>query len=459
MNHVLPTKHRQQRIQAADGNGHARQDGSNQQRQEPGQGKRALANGLERGAIRRMLKWIGDPPLNVVLYGGQEIAAPVGAPVASVQIDDRRTLWRLAADPIYEFAEAYAAGRIDVQGDLTELLLAVFRSFDQRKKRRSLAARLLYLLRRPRANTLAKSRGNITHHYDLGNDFYRLWLDDQLVYTCAYFSEPTLTLEEAQVAKFDHVCRKLRLRPGQTVLEAGCGWGTFALHMARQYGVTVKAFNISHEQIMFARQQAQQSGLGHRVEFVEDDWRNMHQPCDVFVSVGMLEHIGVQNYRLLGDVIHRCLKPNGCGLIHAIGQNFAHPVNPWIERRIFPGAYPPSLRQMMDVFEPHDFSVLDVENLRLHYALTLRHWLERFERAVDTVRQMFDERFVRMWRFYLASSIAAFETGGLQLFQVLFARGVNDQIPWTREALYVDHGSRRSTPARYQFASPAEPQP
>ncbi len=392
---------------------------------------------LERRAVRRMLSWFGNPPLTVVLYDAEEISASTSTPSGRVLIRDRLTLWKLILDPMYEFGEAYAAGKIEVEGDLAELFSIVFRSFEQGATNRSLSMRLLQLLHKPRGSTLSKSRDNIAHHYDIGNDFYRLWLDEQMVYTCAYFSRPSQTLEEAQVAKMRHVCRKLRLRPGQTVLEAGCGWGSLALHMASHYGVTVKAFNISHEQITYAREEARRNGLEHQVEFIEDDWRNMHQPCDAFVSVGMLEHVGVANHGQLGDVIHRCLKPRGFGLIHTIGQNYPRRLNPWIERHIFPGAQPPTLRQMMPILEAHDFSVLDVENLRLHYAVTLRHWLDRFEQAADSVREMFDERFVRMWRFYLAGSIATFETGGLQLFQVLFARSLNNDVPWTREDLYA----------------------
>src|SRR5690606_24874192 len=156
-------------------------------------------------------------------------------------------------------------------------------------------------VRLPRINSLRKSRDNVYHHYDIGNEFYRLWLDEQLAYTCAYFPEPEVSLEAAQVAKFDHVCRKLNLRPGERVVEAGCGWGALALHMAREYGVTVRAYNVSREQIAYARRRAQEEGLADRVEFVEDDWRNVTGRYDAFVSVGMLEHVGKHNYRKLGE--------------------------------------------------------------------------------------------------------------------------------------------------------------
>ena len=282
------------------------------------------------------------------------------------------------------------------------------------------------------------ARENIHHHYDIGNDFYRLWLDKEMVYSGAYFATPAMTLDEAQRAKLNYVCRKLWLRPGETVVEVGGGWGALALLMARDYGATVKSFNISREQIQYARHRAQAEGLDSRVEFIEDDYRNITGRFDALVSLGMLEHVGARHYDEFGRMMDRCLSPAGRGLIQSIGQDQQDETNPWIERRIFPGTYPPTLRQMTDLFEPSGFSILDVENLRLHYAQTLRHWLRRFEASADRVAEMFDHRFVRMWRLYLAGSCAAFTSGNLQLFQVVFARpGVND-IPWNRARLYAD---------------------
>ncbi len=395
-----------------------------------------LVWGIERTALRRFLAAIGDPPLAIVLWTGEEVSTAAAPLVARVSVRDRVTLWKLVLDPLYTFGEAYSSGRLEVQGSLTDLLVAVYRRLEQRRTGSAALGRLACWFHRAHRSTLTASKENIHHHYDLGNEFYKLWLDEQMLYTCAYFVEPSMTLEQAQRAKMDHVCRKVRLREGQAVIEAGCGWGALAMHMASRYGVTVRAFNISHEQIVYARQEARRQGLDGRVEFIEDDWRNIQGCCDAFVSVGMLEHVGLANYGLLGDVIGRCLKEEGLGLIHTIGQNYPAPLNPWIERRIFPGACPPAMSQLMAVFEPHRFSVLDVENLRLHYAQTLRHWLDRYERATQTVRQWFDEPFVRAWRLYLAGSAAAFESGAMQLFQVLFTRQANNQIPWTRVELY-----------------------
>jgi cyclopropane-fatty-acyl-phospholipid synthase len=331
------------------------------------------------------------------------------------------------------FGDAYADGRIAVEGDLLALVESAFRAPGD-----GWAARAGTWWRRlgRRSNSLRRARANVRRHYDLGNDFYALWLDREMVYTCAYFASPALSLEEAQRAKMEHVARKLRLRPEETVLEAGCGWGALALHLARRHGVRVRACNVSREQIDWARARARREGLAGRVEFVEDDYRNLTGRYDAFVSVGMLEHVGRAHYGDLRRVIDRTLAPPGRGLLHAIGRNRPREFGPFVGRRIFPGAYPPSLREMLEVLEPADVSVLDVENLRPHYARTLEHWLARFEAHGDEVARLFDARFVRMWRLYLTGSIAAFRTGSLQLFQVLFARGASNDLPWTRADLY-----------------------
>ncbi len=385
---------------------------------------------IERSMLARLLKAVGHPAIRIVLWDGAEARGQESDNLRTMTILNRRALWNLVRAPDYYMPEGYMRGDIVIDGDLIEFMQEVNRSY------RTEWTRGNALRRAWEGRSLLKAKRNISHHYDLGNDFYKLWLDEQLVYTCAYFESPEASLEAAQVAKMDHVCRKLQLQPGEHVIEAGCGWGALALHMAKHYGVHVRAFNVSKEQVRYARERTQQEGFAGQVEFIEDDWRNITGKCDAFVSVGMLEHVGPENCQRLGDVIHTSLEQHGRGLIHTIGMNYNQQFNRWIEDRIFPGAQPPSLRQMLDVFEPHDFSVIDVENLRPHYALTLRHWLERFERSLPKVREMYDEQFIRMWRMYLGASASAFETGGLQLFQVVFLPASRPDYPWTREHLY-----------------------
>lgn len=399
---------------------------------------RRNVSALERSLLRWLLKTIGNPPLQFVLWNGETLSISREAPIARVHIREPAALYRLALDPELFFGDDYSVARIEVEGYFVEFLETVYRSLNRAPQPGLLRRRLHAWLRRPRRNTLDGSRDNIHHHYDLGNEFYRLWLDAEMQYTCAYFASSSMTLEQAQQAKMDHVCRKLELKPGQTVVEAGFGWGSLARHMAKHYGVKVKAYNISHQQVAHARARARAEGYDHLVEYVEDDYRNIRGEFDAFVSVGMLEHVGVDNYRTLGEVARRALRDNGRGLIHSIGRSHPGHMNAWIERRIFPGAHPPCLSEMMQIFEPNSLTVLDVENIRLHYAKTLANWLERFEANAARIEAMTDRAFVRAWRLYLAGSMASFTAGDLQLFQVVFAPGGCNDVPWTRWHVYSE---------------------
>jgi cyclopropane-fatty-acyl-phospholipid synthase len=393
---------------------------------------------LEHWLLQRIYDAVGRPHVRLTLKSGVSVSPEMGLPVANVVIDDLKTLLPLIIDPEVGFGDAYREGRITVEGDLVAALESMMQSM-ARANRTNWYARFFsksmeYLQR----NSLRGSRENIHHHYDLSNDFYRLWLDRDLVYTCAYFPSPSANLEEAQTAKMDYVCRKLQLQPGERVVEAGCGWGALALHMAQHYGVSVRAFNISHEQISEARRRAKERDLAHQVEFIEDDYRNISGQYDAFVSVGMLEHVGKENYREFSEIIQRSLIETGRGFLHFIGRSQPRPFSRWTRKRIFPGAHVPALSQMMHILERWNFSVLDVENLRLHYAKTLEHWLARFEKSKPRVTEMFGAEFVRAWRLYLAGSIAGFAVGTLQLFQILFARPACRRIPMTRAHLYKE---------------------
>lgn len=393
---------------------------------------------LDRALAEALQASIAGAGVGIELWNGITTSPP-NASCGALVVRDRRALVGLILDPDLRFGELYAVGRVEVRGDFATVLDALSRN----SRGHGLSLRERWSMLTEHAAGLRESRRNIHRHYDIGNDFYRLWLDPELVYTCAYFPEPDATLEAAQRAKMDLVCRKVALRPGESVIDAGCGWGALALHMARAYGARVRAFNISHEQIEFARARATREGLADRVEFIEDDYRNITGRCDVFVSVGMLEHVGLRNYRALGSVIRRTLDPHtGRGLLHFIGRERRRPLNAWTTRHIFPGAYVPTLAEVdARVLQPTGFATIDVENLRPHYARTLEHWWNRFEHAAPHVRQMFDERFVRMWRLYLAGSRSAFVTGWLQLFQIVFAPA-DVTVRWTRDDLYSSSAER-----------------
>ena len=393
----------------------------------------ARVHAADRWLAARVQRMIEPAAVRLELWDSSSTYAGSREPIGDLLVGDRRTLLGLALNPDLWFGESYMMGRLEVRGSLEPVVEALTANSPLRP---SWPQRLRMTF--SRGNSLSHARHNVHHHYDLGNPFYQLWLDRELVYTCAYFEDPEMSLEDAQVAKLELVCRKLRLRPGETVIEAGCGWGALAIHMARNYGVSVKAFNVSREQLAYARARAAREGLSDRVEFIDDDYRNVSGEFDAFVSIGMLEHVGPQHYHSLADVLRRCLKrDNGRGLLHFIGRDVPRPLNAWINRRIFPGAYPPTLAEVTrGILAPGGMSVIDVENLRLHYRETLAHWSNRFASAKDQVRATYGEAFRRAWELYLAGSQAAFATGWMQLFQVVFVPRETPPPSWTRADVY-----------------------
>ena len=396
------------------------------------------------GAGRTLVRWlmhlVGDPDITVRLWDGDEFRVTDEKPVATLEFTNPRTVYRLLASPSVGFGECYSEGLLEVHGDFLAFMTEVTRALARRQANAYRWPQLASKLHALRQNTPLRATRNARHHYDLDNDFYRLWLDERMVYTCAYYETPQTDLAAAQVAKLDHVCRKLDLQPGMTVIEAGCGWGALALHMAEHYGADVRAWNVSKAQVGWARRQAAERGLEDRVRIELDDYRHIGGRCDRFVSIGMLEHVGPANYRVLGDLVQRVLKPEGLALVHSIGRSHPRMADAWIRKYIFPGGHIPSLGEMAEIFEPNRFTVLDVENLRPHYARTCADWLRNFEAAADHVTKRFDEAFTRMWRLYLAGASAGFRSGTLQLYQVLFAHGGNTAVPWTRDYMYRGSG-------------------
>ena len=257
---------------------------------------------LDRWVVQKLLEFLGKPAIRITLWDGKAASPDVDEPLATIHFRDRASLYLTLLNPELYWGDLYSEGRVEVDGDLPGLLDAVYRSV-QRVDERSWFHWLNESLRiRKISNTLHRAADNIHHHYDIGNDFYRLWLDNATMqYTCAYYPDPDMELEAAQIAKMRHVCRKLQLKPGDQVVEAGCGWGGLSLYMAKHHGATVKAYNISLEQVNYAREVVQRQGLADRVEYVLDDYRNISGEFDVFVSVGMLEHVGPKHYPVLGQ--------------------------------------------------------------------------------------------------------------------------------------------------------------
>lgn len=407
---------------------------------------------LDRWLVKKMLEVVGNPPIRIGLWDGNEVTPPCKRPVAIMTYRDRVALLKSLIDPELHWGDLYCSSRVEFEGDMLEFMQAVYLGISSKTSTSWLRKLALWVGHRRIFNSPEKAKENINHHYDIGNDFYKLWLDKAYMqYTCAYFPEPDMELEDAQIAKLHHICRKLNLQPGDKVVEAGCGWGGLARFMAEHYGVHVSAYNISEEQVNYARQRASLEGLSDRVEYILDDYRNIKGQYDVFVSVGMLEHVAIADYEQLGRVIKGCLKADGRGLIHSIGRIIPGPINAWIERRIFPGARPPTLSEMMPIFEANALATYDIENLRLHYSKTLQAWAQRFEQQKDEIAGLMGDDFVRAWGLYLYGSLAAFNVGELQLFQVVFGHVSNNKIPWSRDYMYQPQRKRSGDKTRLKL--------
>jgi cyclopropane-fatty-acyl-phospholipid synthase len=359
----------------------------------------------------------------------------------------RPVVVRLSADaarkipmfPGLHLGEAYMNGGLAFeQGQLWDLLEIAGRNVEGKRlgSRKGFARTVMNLQRRlEQWNDRDASKRNVAHHYDLSLDLYRRFLDEDLQYSCAYFARPDMTLEEAQFAKKAHIAAKLKLEPGMKVLDIGCGWGGMALYLARTFGVEVHGITLSQEQLATAqaRAAAAEPGFSDLVRFSLTDYRDLEGEYDRIVSVGMFEHVGAPNYLAYFDAVRRRLKPDGVALIHSIGRaDPPAPTQAWIKKYIFPGGYIPPLSEVLPVVEESGLIVTDVEIWRLHYAETLRHWRARFLAQREEIAAMYDDRFCRMWEYYLALSELSFRYLKHMVFQIQLTRRI-DALPLTRD--------------------------
>ena len=338
------------------------------------------------------------------------------------------------------FGEAYMNGRVDVEGDLADLVALAIRSglMSGAATTEGLTASALRAVAATRS--LKRQKEDIAHHYDLGNDFFRLWLDESLTYSCAYFRNVSDTLERAQQQKLEHSLRKLRLQPGETLLDIGCGWGALVMQAAERFGAQALGITLSTEQQVGAAAAIVSRGLVDKAGVRLVDYGTLAREgpqFDKIVSIGMIEHVGKAHLaEFVGDV-ETMLRPGGLALLHMMtGVKYGRPSNPWVEKYIFPGGYIPTLSEMVNHLSARDFHVWDVENLGPHYRLTLDQWSERFERVVPLIREKFDERFVRMWRLYLRGFFSSFREATLEVYQILVSRGKPRNLSLTREDIY-----------------------
>jgi cyclopropane-fatty-acyl-phospholipid synthase len=399
---------------------------------------------FEKRICRALFSRIRAGGLTVTYWDGQsERFGP--EPWVALRLRSKAALWAICKNVHLGIGEGYMNGEIEIDGDLAELgrLSAANREVLPWARKLQRRARPLHDSKRAQA-------ANVRHHYDLGNDFYRLWLDRSMTYSCAYFRQAGDSLEQAQQQKVAHILRKLDLAPGMTLLDIGSGWGELVLAAARKYGVRAHGITLSQQQLEHTRARIRAEGLQGlvSVDFCHYADLPRDQRYDRVVSVGMYEHVGAGHHDAYMTAVERALRPGGASLLHSITQGTDRPTNAWIDRYIFPGGRLPTLQSIFELLPKHDFHASDYESLRRHYARTLQEWAWRFEASLERVRDMYDERFVRMWRLYLRGAYAGFAFGELDLAQVLWTKGLSAALPMTREYMYRGPAREPSAPLR-----------
>lgn len=388
-----------------------------------------LGEKLEEKSMVSFLKRFDANPFKVK-FKDNEYVIGEGEPLFTVNMKQPIPVSKLLESTSIALGEAYMDGTLDIEGDLYFALNHFLGQMDDFSTSGDVLSKLTH-------NPLTKKKQaeEVQSHYDIGNDFYKLWLDDTMCYSCAYFKTPKDTLYQAQVNKVDRILEKLYLHEGDRLLDIGCGWGFLLIEAAKKYKIKGTGITLSHEQYDEFNRRIKEQHLEDYLTVKLMDYRDLPKSglkFDRVVSVGMVEHVGRDNYQLFNDCVDAVLEDGGVFLLHFISGMHEKPGDAWMSKYIFPGGMLPSLREMIADMTEDNFHVLDVENLRMHYNMTLLEWDKNFRAQLDKVRTMFDERFIRMWDLYLNGCAAGFYTGMMDLHQILVTKGVNNQLPITR---------------------------
>ena len=392
---------------------------------------------INKNIVKSIAEHLSDKPFDLEYWDGEIIKYGEGEPEFKLIIKNFPSKKELLSDPSVALGEAYMKGDIDIEGDLQKFFESIIRNKDSFMNKNT----VFRLASKIKAPSLMKSKKDIAHHYDIGNDFYSLWLDKTMSYSCGYFKNPTDTLYDAQMNKIHHILKKLNLKEGQHLLDIGCGWGYLIIEAAKLYNVKALGITLSEEQFKKAKERIKQEGLEDLVDVQLMDYRNLEKSnleFDRIVSVGMAEHVGHANLPLFFKNVDSVLKESGLFLLHNITNLVETEGNKWITTYIFPGGYLPTLREEINIAADINFRTLDVESLRLHYMKTLEEWCKNFMNHLDEERGMFDDEFLRMWHLYLATCAAAFHYWDIDIHQILFSKGINNTLPMTRKYLYED---------------------
>ena len=380
-------------------------------------------------------------PCKIKFWDNSELNFGHGKPAFTLHFTNPSGFTAAITDPSLGFGEAYTSGDIKVEGDLEKLIaLSYILDFPSKLSVKD-KAKLCWWNFKDRYS-LKQTRKDIQAHYDRGNEFYKLWLDKGMNYSCAYFKNPDDSLEQAQKNKIAHSLKKLRMLPGQKLLDIGCGWGNVIIHAAKQFGVKAVGITLSEEQFEFVKERIKREGLEGQAEVRLQDYRELaetEEKFDRIISIGMFEHVGKENIPLFFKKAHSLLKDSGVMLLHTICRMKPAATDQWLTTYIFPGGYIPAVGEITSAGYDARLLFLDAEDLRPHYYLTLGHWLQRFEKNLDKIREMMGDQFIRMWRLYLTGCRASFRYGPMHVIQYLYAKGHDiRKWPLTRDWFYKD---------------------
>ncbi|WP_290443047.1 SAM-dependent methyltransferase [Clostridium estertheticum] len=382
---------------------------------------------------KTLLKSMFSDPFEIRFWDGDEEKYGEGESKFKIILNEPIPKGDIINNPSIALGEGYMTKKLEVVGSVQSVIESLYNNKESFLKK---SAKYQHLIKKIK-NSIKRSKDNIEFHYDIGNDFYKLWLDDTMSYSCGYFKNDTNSLYQAQINKINHILKKLNLKEGQTLLDIGCGWGELIITAAKQYKVKAVGITLSEEQFEKVNERIKAEGLEDLVEVKLEDYRQLKNlSFDRIVSIGMLEHVGLDNLSEYFHVVNSLLNDKGLSLVHCITGINEGGTNTWIDKYIFPGGHVPAIKTIISDIAEQNFELIDIESLRRHYGKTLEHWAENFENALPIIEKSKDEMFIRMWRLYLNSCAASFNCGNINLHQILFAKGVNNDLPLTREYLY-----------------------
>ena len=391
---------------------------------------------IEKTFLKTFLKNFEGEAFSVDFWDGEEVVLGKGEPLFKIHIKKPLNKKDLLNSTSLTFGEAYMNGDVEFEGDLFLALNNVLKYMNKFNSNHKALPEIFH-----KVTNKSKQKEEVSSHYDIGNDFYTLWLDETMSYSCGYFKNENDSLYEAQMNKIHHILKKLNLKEGQSLLDIGCGWGMLLIEAAKKYKVKGLGITLSEEQFKKFNERIKEEHLEDYLEVRLMDYRDLKKSklsFDRVVSVGMLEHVGRPNYNLFFENVDAVLKDGGVFLLHYISGMKESEGDAWIKKYIFPGGVIPSLREIINISADYNYHVIDVESLRLHYTKTLLEWYKNFNDNIDKVREMFDEKFIRMWSMYLCSCAATFNNGVIDLHQIVFTKGIDNDLPLTRDYLYKE---------------------